>query len=171
MREKKKKIIRSGIFGHRIFKSALILLCIMLFVCIVTMIQIQHVSIWSESVIKPLYQYDKVYMHQGGWWGGPAKALNQGDLLRLYFVLGSTRKYQPEKYQKYLPEGEVFNDPVIVFECDEQDSNDASCLMTWEYKNNTIIVEENEDGKRKTHRYYIDKKNAQILHDIFEKYI
>lgn len=149
----------------------LIVAITVLFFGIVKIIQIQHVSIWSESTIKPLYRYDKVYMHQGGWWGGPAKALNQRDLIRLYFALGSTRKYQPEKYQKYLLEGEVLNDPVIEFQCDEQDSNDASCLMTWEYKNNTIKVEENVDGKRRTHRYYIDQKNAQILHDIFEKYI
>ena len=170
-------MIRKGELGRdakirkKILYIALILVILLLFLGTIKIFRIQYCSIWSESAIKSLNQYDKVLMHQQGWWGEPAKPLGQKDLIRLYFILGSTRKYRSEKHQKYLPDGKILKDPYIAFYSSKKNSNGAACLISWEYENNTLTVYENVEDEKKTNRYYIDKKKAQILHEMFEKYV
>lgn len=168
--EKAGKFWQGTKIRKRILFVVLILGIISLLVCTLEIAQIQLYSIWSESSIKSLNQYDMVLMHQNGWWGGIAKPLDQKDLVRLYFILGSTREYQAEKHQKYLPDGKILKRPYIVFCYDEQHSNNAASYINWEYENNTLIVYKDDDDRIKAKRYYIDQKNAESLHELFDKY-
>ena len=148
----------------------MILAILLLLLCSIKIVRIQLYSIWSEDAIKSLNQYDTVLMSQDGW-GDATEPLDQKDLIRLYFILGSTRKYKSEKHQKYLPDGKILNHLGISFYYDDQYSNDAACLIRWEYINNTLIVDENVEDKGKANRYYIDKKHAKLLYNLFKKYI
>lgn len=168
--EPEKNVGQGGKIRKRILFVVLIFVILLLLLCTIKIVRIQLYSIWSEDAIKSLNQYDTVLMQQDGW-GDAAEPMNQMDLIRLYFILGSTRKYQSGKHQKYLPDGKILKDPRILFYYDEQYSNDVACIIRWEYKNNTLIVYESVEDEGKANRYYIDKKHAKLLHDLFKKYI
>lgn len=171
--EKKRIWGQDAKIRKRILFIVLFFVILLLLLCTIKIVRIQLYSIWSEDAIKSLNQYDTVLMQQDSWdgWGDAAEPMNQMDLIRLYFILGSTRKYQSGKHQKYLPDGKILKDPRILFYYDEEYWNDVACIIRWEYKNNTLIVYESVEDEGKANRYYIDKKHAKLLHDLFKKYI
>ncbi len=167
MIEENEKIVPSKSLGKRMVKGALIFLCIMLLLCAVKIFQMQHCSVLADCQNKSLYQYKKVLLSQS-WWVATER-LDRKDLVRLYLILGSTRKYDSRKHPSYELDGDNLINPhiTIIRESYYADSTDS---IAWDCENNTLYITGDGEGGKNSTRYYIDQKHAKVLREMYDKY-
>ncbi len=167
MIEENEKIVQSKSLGKRMVKGALIFLCIMLLLCVVKIFQMQYCSILAECQNKSLRRYEKVLLAQS-WWVATER-LDRKDLVRLYFILGSTRKYDPDKHPSYTLEGDNLIIPHIAIVRDRFIAESTDIIL-WDCENNTLYIGGGGRNEKDSTRYYIDQRHAKVLREMYDKY-
>ncbi len=167
MKEKKKKLL-IGKYEKKMIQGVLIFLCIMLLLCVVKIFQMQHCSILADCQNKSLRRYGKVLLVQS-WWEA-REYLDREDFVRLYFILGSTRKYDPDKHPSYSLEGDNLINPHIKIIRD-RNGGDFNDSIAWDCENNTLYITGDGEGGKNSTRYYIDQKHAKVLREMYDRYI
>lgn len=123
----------------------------------------QHFSILADCKNKSINRYGKVLLSQS-WWVS-TEYLDKKDLIKIYFILGSTRKYDPKKDHPYELDADKLISPHIKIMKDRNiaDSMDS---IAWDYDKNSGDGMAGEGSMR----YYIDQKHAEMLYDLYDKY-
>ena len=166
MKEKKKKLL-IGKYEKKMIQGVLIFLCIMLLLCVVKIFQMQHCSILADCQNKSLRRYGKVLLVQS-WWEA-REYLDREDFVRLYFILGSTRKYDPDKHPSYTLEGDNLIIPHIAIVRDRFIAESTDIIL-WDCENNTLYIGGGGRNEKDSTRYYIDQRHAKVLREMYDKY-
>lgn len=149
---------------ERLIKFCCALIISFLLLCLDRIYQIQYQSIWSESDLKPMWKYDTVRISEGMW--ASQEPLNREDKIKLYFALGSAKKYRENEKKYKLDEISFMCYPSIAFITDRWDGIDDISIV-WEYEENTLFVGADDDTKT---RYFLDEKHAKVLYGLCERY-
>lgn len=165
--EEKKKIVLSGKIGKRFVKGVIILVSVVLLFSVLKIFQMQHCSVLSDCQNKSMRRYGKVLLGQS-WWTS-TEYLEKKDLVQLYFILGSTRKYDPKKHRSYDLEGDNLIVPHIAIIRDSL-SADTTDIILWDCENNTLYIGGGGINEADSTRYYIDQKYAKVLRKMYDKY-
>ena len=121
-------------------------------------------SIWGEVGLRRMFGTEKVYLVQ--WQYHAEEAVDRGDRIKLFFLLTHAKKYDKERDKAYLLDGYFLRNPKINFR-KKKDDGDWGDTIFWEDKKGILYYYQ---GKKKM-EYYLEKKYAQELKELFEKYI
>lgn len=163
----KEKNLHIGNYKKIFLKGTVIFLCIVLLLCVVKIFQMQHCSVLADCQNKSLHRYRKVLLSQS-WWEA-RECLDRKDLVRLYFILGSTRKYDPDKHPSYELDDDNLINPHITIIRYRYFANSTDSIA-WDCENNILYISGDGEGGKDSTRYYIDQKHAKVLREMYDKY-
>lgn len=165
---------RNNMLGKKgLIKFLCALMIGFLLICFAKIYQIQYQSIWAESKLKPMWNYDIVRFSEGMWLS--PTFLGRDDKIKLYFALGSAKEYKGNEkhYTLKLNENSLIYQRNLIGPCislmDSRSDIDHVSIV-WEYEKNTIYVGTGNGDDEKATRYFLDEKNAWVLYDLFMKY-
>ncbi len=163
------------IMKKRWVKIACIMLTVALIACFIAFglfyWRVKH-SILGEIGIDYVFDVEKICMTQDS--GRPNGYLDQRDRKKLFMILSHTRKYDKQKDRPYLLEGNFLYGPFIKFRGKDFHDGQRGNWIHWDYHEGIFVYDylEPEGDKEWKHsrRYYLEKKYAQELRVLFDKY-
>ena len=121
-------------------------------------------SILAERGIWNTFGIEKVFLCQGG--GTAEGSLSKGDRRKLFMILLHTSRYDKEKDKPYLLDGAFLQGPSISFGDEPFGQED---MISWRNQEGIFIYYPDASPKHSC-EYYLEKKYAQELKALFDKY-
>ena len=122
-------------------------------------------SILGEMGIRHVFEINRICLSQYDY--AAEEYLNKSDKRKLFVILSHTKKYNKDKHKPYLLEGTFLLHPSISFRNKASEQGDG---IYWEYKEGILQYTYPGDSGKKSGKYYLDKKYAQELRTLFDKY-
>ena len=122
-------------------------------------------SILGEMGIRHVFEINRICLSQYDY--AAEEYLNKSDKRKLFVILSHTKKYDKDKHKPYLLEGTFLLHPSISFRNKASEQGDG---IYWEYKEGILQYTYPGNSGKKSGKYYLDKKYAQELRTLFDKY-
>lgn len=128
-------------------------------------------SILGEVGIDYVFKVEKICMDQSD--GKSNGYLDQKDRKKLFMILSHTQKYDKRKDQPYMLDGNFLYGPLIDFRSKKNKGRRGDWIC-WDYQEGTFVyydlVPRGDKEWKHSCKYYLEKKYAQELKVLFDKY-